>query len=67
MPRCLFSFRYAALGYGISIPRLFSALCKVRNLGGSIGIAAIATLVTQREQFHSNRLGEAISMYNPAT
>lgn len=39
----------------------------MRNLGGSVGIAAIATLVTQREQFHSNRLGEAISLYNPAT
>jgi hypothetical protein len=24
----------------------------MRNMGGSIGIAALATLVTQREQFH---------------
>ena len=32
-----------------------------------MGIAALATLVTQREQFHSNRLGESISLYNPAT
>ncbi len=39
----------------------------MRNLGGSIGIAAIATLLTRREQFHSNRLGEAISLYNPQT
>jgi DHA2 family multidrug resistance protein len=39
----------------------------MRNLGGSLGIAAIATLLTQREQFHSNRLGEAVSLYNPAT
>jgi DHA2 family multidrug resistance protein len=39
----------------------------MRNLGGSLGIAAIATLLTQREQFDSNRLGEAVSLYNPAT
>ncbi len=39
----------------------------MRNLGGSIGIAVLATLVTRREQFHSNRLGEAISLYNPET
>jgi DHA2 family multidrug resistance protein len=39
----------------------------MRNLGGSIGIAALATLVTRRENFHSNRLGEVVSVYNPAT
>ncbi len=39
----------------------------MRNLGGSFGIAAIATLLTNREQFHSNRLGEAVSIYSPAT
>jgi DHA2 family multidrug resistance protein len=39
----------------------------MRNLGGSLGIAAIATLLTQREQFHSNRLGEQLSIYNPIT
>ncbi|GAB1537537.1 hypothetical protein NUACC21_01820 [Scytonema sp. NUACC21] len=39
----------------------------MRNLGGSIGIAALATLLTNREQFHSNRLGESISIYSPAT
>jgi MFS transporter, DHA2 family, multidrug resistance protein len=38
-----------------------------RNLGGSLGIACLSTLLTQREQFHSNRLGEAISLYNPST
>jgi DHA2 family multidrug resistance protein len=38
----------------------------MRNLGGSIGIAAIATLLTQREQFHSNRLSENLSVFNPA-
>jgi MFS transporter, DHA2 family, multidrug resistance protein len=39
----------------------------MRNLGGSIGIAALATLLTQREQFHSNRLGDAVSMYSAQT
>ncbi len=39
----------------------------MRNLGGSFGIAILATLLTQRQQFHSNRLGEAVSLYNPAT
>jgi MFS transporter, DHA2 family, multidrug resistance protein len=39
----------------------------MRNLGGSFGIAALGTLLTQREQFHSNRLLEGVSLYNPAT
>lgn len=39
----------------------------MRNLGGSMGIAAVGTLLTRREQFHSNRLGDAVSLYNPAT
>ena len=39
----------------------------MRNLGGSFGIAVLATLLTQREQFHSNRLGEAVSRFNSST
>jgi DHA2 family multidrug resistance protein len=39
----------------------------MRNMGGSIGIAVLSTFVTQREQFHSNRIGEAVSLYNPET
>jgi len=39
----------------------------MRNMGGSIGIAVLATLLTNREQFHSNRLGDAVSLYNPET
>nr|WP_238360931.1 DHA2 family efflux MFS transporter permease subunit [Iningainema tapete] len=39
----------------------------MRNMGGSIGIACLATLLTNREQFHSNRLGESVSIYNSAT
>jgi len=38
-----------------------------RNLGGSIGIALLATALTNREHFHSARLGESISMYSAAT
>ncbi|HTB79404.1 MAG TPA: DHA2 family efflux MFS transporter permease subunit [Opitutaceae bacterium] len=39
----------------------------VRNLGGSIGIALLSALLTVRERLHSNRLGEAVSAYNPLT
>ncbi len=39
----------------------------MRNLGGSVGIAALSTLLTRREQLHSERVGEAVSLYNPAT
>lgn len=39
----------------------------MRNMGGSIGIASLATLLSNREQFHSNRLSDAVSLYNPET
>lgn len=39
----------------------------MRNLGGSIGIALLSTLITRREQFHSLRIGESISLYNLQT
>jgi MFS transporter, DHA2 family, multidrug resistance protein len=39
----------------------------MRNMGGSVGIASLATLLTNREQFHSNRLGESISLFSPET
>jgi DHA2 family multidrug resistance protein len=38
-----------------------------RNLGGSIGIALLATALTNREHFHSARLGESVSSYSAAT
>ncbi|MDB5933128.1 MAG: EmrB/QacA family drug resistance transporter [Massilia sp.] len=38
-----------------------------RNLGGSVGIALLATALTNREHFHSARLGESISSYAAAT
>jgi len=39
----------------------------MRNLGGSIGIALLSALLTVREHVHSNRLGEAVTVYNPLT
>ncbi len=39
----------------------------MRNLGGSVGIAALSTLLTRREQFHSQRVGDAVSLYSPQT
>jgi DHA2 family multidrug resistance protein len=38
----------------------------MRNLGGSIGVAMVSTFVTQREQLHSSRIGEAITLTAPA-
>jgi DHA2 family multidrug resistance protein len=36
----------------------------MRNLGGSIGIAAATTFLFRRQQFHTERLGEHIDMLN---
>ena len=36
----------------------------LRNLGGAIGTATLATLVTKREQFHSNVIGQSITLYS---
>ncbi|HET7594432.1 MAG TPA: MDR family MFS transporter [Stellaceae bacterium] len=38
-----------------------------RNLGGAIGIAALQTFLTKREQFHSNILTGAVSPFAEAT
>ncbi|HEV8390705.1 MAG TPA: EmrB/QacA family drug resistance transporter, partial [Dongiaceae bacterium] len=38
-----------------------------RNLGGAIGIAVLQTLITKREQFHSNVLMSSVSNFNEAT
>jgi DHA2 family multidrug resistance protein len=38
-----------------------------RNLGGSIGIALLATALSSREHFHSARLGESVSSYAAPT
>jgi DHA2 family multidrug resistance protein len=38
-----------------------------RNLGGSVGIALLATALSKREQFHSARIGESVSLFSSAT
>jgi DHA2 family multidrug resistance protein len=38
-----------------------------RNLGGAIGIAVLQTLITKREQFHSNVLMNSVSNFSEAT
>src|SRR4029078_9319698 len=38
-----------------------------RNLGGAVGIALLQTLLTKREQYHSNVLMQSVSMLEPAT
>ncbi|GLK85555.1 DHA2 family efflux MFS transporter permease subunit [Ancylobacter defluvii] len=35
----------------------------MRSLGGAIGTAALATLITKREQFHSNIIGQSVTPY----
>jgi DHA2 family multidrug resistance protein len=39
----------------------------IRNLGGAIGIAALQTLLTKREQYHSNVLTQSVSLFEQAT
>jgi len=39
----------------------------MRNLGGSIGIAMLQTLLTKREQFHSTVVTARVSLFNEAT
>ena len=38
-----------------------------RHVGGSVGIAILSTIVTRREQFHDARIGESVTVYDPAT
>jgi DHA2 family multidrug resistance protein len=47
-----------------SASALFNML---RNLGGSVGVALLATQIDVREKFHSVRLGESISLFDAAT
>ena len=35
----------------------------LRNLGGAIGTAVLATVITKREQFHSNIIGQSVTLY----
>src|SRR4051812_48099857 len=34
----------------------------LRNLGGAVGTATLATVLTKREQFHSNIIGQAVDL-----
>lgn len=34
----------------------------MRNLGGAVGTAVLATIVTKREQFHSNIIGQSVNL-----
>jgi len=38
----------------------------MRNIGGSIGIAGLSTLLSVRERFHSERIGELVTVYSSA-
>ena len=44
-----------------SASALFNMMC---NIGGSIAIAALATLLTNRVHFHSARIGESVSLFD---
>ena len=35
----------------------------LRNLGGAVGTATLATIITKREQFHSNIIGQSVTLY----
>jgi MFS transporter, DHA2 family, multidrug resistance protein len=39
----------------------------MRNLGGAFGIALLQTLLTKREQYHSNVLSQSVSLLEQAT
>jgi DHA2 family multidrug resistance protein len=49
------------------MPSASSLFNMTRNLGGSIGIALLATALSQREHFHSARIGESVTNYSFAT
>jgi DHA2 family multidrug resistance protein len=38
----------------------------LRNLGGAFGTALLATIVTKREQFHSNVIGGSVTLLRDA-
>jgi DHA2 family multidrug resistance protein len=55
---------------GIDMANLSSASSlfnMTRNLGGAIGTALLATLLTVRQQFHWSRIGESVSVFSVAT
>lgn len=48
-------------------PSASSLFNMTRNLGGSVGLALLATMLTNREHLHSARLGESVTMLAAAT
>lgn len=54
----------------VELPNLSSASSLYnmsRILGGAIGTATLATVITVREHFHSARIGESVSLFSTAT
>lgn len=39
----------------------------LRNLGGAVGTASLQTIITKREQFHSNIIGQSVTLYSEQT
>jgi MFS transporter, DHA2 family, multidrug resistance protein len=39
----------------------------LRNLGGAIGTATLQTIITKREQYHSNIIGHSVTLFGDAT
>ena len=35
----------------------------LRNLAGAVGTASLETIITKREQFHSNIIGQSVTIY----
>jgi DHA2 family multidrug resistance protein len=35
----------------------------LRNLAGAVGTASLETIITKREQFHSNIIGQSVNVY----
>ena len=50
-----------SMGYATSIYSL------MRNIGSSIGISFVTTMLARRSQFHQARLTESVSLYSPPT